>query len=85
MAKSSLYDLNDHLFESIEWLSDRDIKGAELTEEIKRSEAITKVAVQIIGNANLLLRAEIAADSAMGKLKRPAMIEDRRNAKTQEA
>jgi hypothetical protein len=35
MVKNSLYDLNDHLFERIEWLTDRDVKGEELTEEIK--------------------------------------------------
>lgn len=76
MAKSnSLNALNDHLMERIEWLTDRDVKGDELTEEIRRSEAVTKVAGQIIANANLVLKACIAADNSNGKMKLPAMIE----------
>ena len=79
MAKSSsLNALNDHLMERIEWLTDRDIKGEELEDEIKRSEAVVKVSSQIITNANLILRAQMAADnSPSGKLKLPSMIEDR--------
>jgi hypothetical protein len=77
MAKDSLYDLNNHLFERIEWLMDRDIKGEELAEEIKRTEAVVKVSAQIINNANLLLRAKTIADSANGKIKMPTMIEDK--------
>ena len=77
MAKNSLYDLNDHLFEQVEWLMDRDIKGEGLLEEIKRSEAVVKVSKQIVDNANILLRAKIAADNANDKIKLPAMIEDK--------
>jgi hypothetical protein len=77
MAKDSLYDLNNHLFERIEWLTDRDIKGEKLLEEIKRTEAVVKVSVQIINNANLLLKAKTIADNANGKMKMPAMIEDK--------
>ncbi|MDR1902557.1 MAG: hypothetical protein LBQ88_09790, partial [Treponema sp.] len=60
MAKNSLYDLNDHLFERIEWLTDQDIKGEALYEEIRRTEAVVKVAEQINKNSNLLLRAKVA-------------------------
>ena len=77
MAKSSLYDLNDHLFEQIEWLKDRDITGEALAEEIKRSEAVCKVSMQVLNNAKLLLDGKKAADNAMGKMKLPAMIEDK--------
>ena len=77
MAKNSLYVLNDHLMERIEWLMDRDVKGEELKEEITRSEAVTKVATQVINNANLILRAHIASDnSSNGKMKLPLLIED---------
>lgn len=75
MARNSL---DDHLMETIEWLTDRDIKGDELTEQIKRSEAISKVAAQIISNRNLILKARVAVEnSPMGRMKLPSMIEDR--------
>ncbi len=78
MAKNTLNALNDHLMETIEWLTDRDIKGDKLTEQIRRSEAITKVATQVINNANVILRAYVAAEnSSSGKMKLPSMIEDR--------
>jgi hypothetical protein len=77
MAKDSLYDLNNHLFERIEWLADRDIKGKELEEEIKRSEMVVKVSMQIQNNANLLLKAKAMAGSAGVKMKMPAMLEDK--------
>jgi predicted transcriptional regulator len=77
MAKNSLYDLNDHLFERIEWLTDREIKGEELAEEIKRSEAVVKVSTQILNNANLLLKAKQVADNANGKMRIPTMLDDK--------
>jgi len=76
MAKNSLNALNDHLMERIEWLTDRDVKGEELAEEIRRSEAVTKVAAQVIANANLILRAHVAKDNSNGKMHLP-MIEDK--------
>jgi predicted transcriptional regulator len=76
MAKNSLYDLNDHLFERIEWLTDRDnVKGEDLAEELKRTEAVIKVSEQIIKNADLIHRATLAAAKFGGKIKLPAMIE----------
>lgn len=75
MAKNKLSDLNDHLMETIEWLTDRDIKGADLDEQIKRSEAVSKIATQVIANASLVLKAAVAADNAMGKLNLPTMID----------
>jgi hypothetical protein len=75
MAKSKLTDLNDHLFESLEWLGDRDIKGEELSEEIRRAEAKCKVAQQIIANANLVLNASKQIDEFTGKkVKLPPML-----------
>ena len=75
MAKSKLADLNDHLFEALEWLGDRDIKGDELKEEICRAEAKCKVAQQIITNANLVLNAAKAVDGFIDKkTKLPPML-----------
>jgi hypothetical protein len=77
MAKNSLYDLNDHLFERIEWLTDQDVTGEKILEEIKRTEAVVKVSMQILNNANLLLKAKTVAENSSGKMKMPAMIEDK--------
>lgn len=55
--KNTLEDLNNHLFAQMERLSDEDLKGDELIEEIRRAEAITDVATQIISNAGLVLKA----------------------------
>jgi hypothetical protein len=74
MMKNKLEDLNNHLFEAIEYLGDRDIKGDDLKEEIRRAEAKCKVAQQIIANANLVLNAAKFADNATGKVKLPLML-----------
>ena len=76
MAKNKLSDLNDHLMETIEWLTDRTVKGEELTEQIRRSEAVGKVAAQVIANANLVLKACVAKDNSNGKFNFP-LIEDK--------
>ena len=77
MAKNSLNDLADHLFERIEWLTDRDVKGEELTEEIRRTEEVVKASAQIVNIANTMLTAKKAANSANGSMKLPAMLEDK--------
>lgn len=66
--KNKLTDLNNHLFAQLERLSDEDLKGEELQAEIQRTEAISKVATQIIGNAQLVLKAQTAvADRLIAK------------------
>jgi hypothetical protein len=78
MAKNRLSDLNNHLFERIEWLTDRDhIKGEELTEEIKRTEAVVKVSMQIVNIANTIVKAKALIDNANGEIKLPEMLEDK--------
>lgn len=56
--KNKLSDLNDHLFAQLERLSDEDLKGQLLEEEIERSKAITGVSKEVISNAKLVLDAE---------------------------
>lgn len=55
---NKLVDLNNHLFAQMERLSDENISGDELEQEINRSRAITSVATQIISNGVLALKAE---------------------------
>ena len=75
MAKNKLSDLNNHLFAQLERLSDEDLKGELLAEEIHRSWAVTRVAEQIIRNANVVLQANIAVERDMlGNAKLPHVL-----------
>ena len=56
--KNTLADLNNYLFESIERLQDDELSAEELEKEIKRSEAVQKVAKTIIDNGSLALQAK---------------------------
>lgn len=58
--KNKMTDLNNHLFMQLERLSDEDLKGKKLTEEIERSRALAGVAKQIISNGALVLKAQKA-------------------------
>ena len=60
--KNSLQDLNNYLFESLARINDDDLTDEELEKEIKRSEAVTKVASTIINNAEVQLKALQYAD-----------------------
>lgn len=70
MLKNTLGDLNNHLFAELERLSDEEIKGEELEQEIKRAEAISNVSTQVIQNGTLVLKAakykQEAMDAGMG-------------------
>lgn len=56
--QNKISDLNNILFESIERLNDDELTDEELDKEIKKSEAIQKVAKTIIDNATLALQAQ---------------------------
>ena len=56
--KNTLEDLNNYLFESIERLNDDGMTEEQLDREIKRSEAVQKVAKTIIDNGTLALQAK---------------------------
>lgn len=55
--KNKLEDLNNHLFAQLERLADEEIIGDELDTEIKRSQAVSKIAKNIIDNASVGLQA----------------------------
>ena len=72
--RNTLTDLNNHLFAQLERLSDEDLKGEELKEELQRSSAVSKVAQNIINNGSLVLQAQkfkdekLDAESEIAKL-----------------
>ena len=73
---NTLGDLNKHLFAQLERLSDKCLSGEKLAEEIRRTEAVTDVASQIIANGTLVLKAKQAYEDAMGAdRKQPKMLE----------
>lgn len=73
--KNRFSDLNNHLFEQIERLSDEGLTGDALREEIERGKAITGVATQIILNGKLVLEAQKALSDGMIRTKKsPFML-----------
>ncbi|HFG1702728.1 TPA: hypothetical protein ACGF0Y_000430 [Vibrio cholerae] len=57
--KNKLSDLNNHLFAQLERLSDEDLKGDDLKEEIERSKAVKAIAQEIISGGKLALEAQL--------------------------
>jgi len=70
--KNRLIDLNDHMFAQMERLSNEELKGDALREEIMRSKAVTTLASQIVANARLALDAQVAVREGM--IKSPAKM-----------
>ena len=56
--KNRLYDLNNHLFMQMERLSDENLTGNKLTEEIQRGKALASIAKEIVAGAGLALEAK---------------------------
>lgn len=55
--KNKLGDLNNHLFAQLERLADEEMTAEQIDQEVKRAEAIVSLSDQIIGNADLQLKA----------------------------
>lgn len=73
--KNTLNDLNNYLFEQLENINNYSLTDEELEKEIKRSEAVQKVARTIIDNANLVLQAKKHADEWGGSKVITPMLE----------
>lgn len=70
--KNKLIDLNNHLFAQLERLSDEEIKGEALQEEMQRAKAIGQLAGSVIDNARLALDAHKALGDSVRSL--PTML-----------
>lgn len=62
MTKTTLNDLNEYLFQKLDRLTNEDLSEEELDKEIKRSEALQKVAKTVIENGTLALQAKKYVD-----------------------
>lgn len=56
-VKNKLTDLNDHLFAALERLSDEDLEGDKVNEEVRKAKAIVGIAGQIVQSAKVQLKA----------------------------
>lgn len=77
--KNTLSDLNNYLFEQIERLNDDSLSDEDLEKELKKSDAITKIAKTVIDNGNLALRVKQHLDEyGQGeKYNMPNMLESK--------
>lgn len=76
--KNTLTDLNNHLFAQIERLSDEELTGEELVQEIERAKSVSGISQQIIANGKLALDAEeFKAEYAYGKARVPKFLENK--------
>lgn len=73
--KNKLTDLNNHLFAELERLSDEDLTGDKLIEEINRAKTVANVAAQIINSGSLVLKAAVFSDNKADlNIKLPKML-----------
>lgn len=72
--KNKMTDLNNHLFAQLERLSDEELAGEQLADEINRARAVTEVAREIIANGTLVLKARVAMDNSLSGGRLPKML-----------
>jgi hypothetical protein len=73
--KNTLEDLNNHLFAQLERLSDEELNGEKLVEEINRAKSVNDVASRIIANGSLVLDAKRLMDNRLdADTKLPKML-----------
>lgn len=57
-TKTTLNDLNEYLFQEMDRLTNEDLSAEDLEKEIKRSDALQKIAKSVIDNGSLALQAK---------------------------
>ena len=72
--KNSFNELNDHLFTQLERLAKHDMTEEQLLTEVTRSQAMVAVSNQIVGAANLQLKAVTLSAAHAGRVKAPSVL-----------
>jgi hypothetical protein len=72
--KNKLTDLHNHLFAQLERLSDEEVTGENLREEIDRAKAVTGVSKQILDIASLTVKAAELMHSSGQDIDLPKML-----------
>lgn len=78
--KNTLMDLNNHLFAELERLNDEELTEDALEKEIRRADAIAKVATQVVNNAKTAFEAtKLQVEYGLGKrdIQLPPMLENK--------
>ena len=74
MARNTLGDLNNHLFEQIERLLDDELQGEKLREEVVRAKAVASIAKEIVATGQLVLDAKKFEDDKMNLDSKPSKM-----------
>ena len=73
---NNLNSLNNKLFEQLDRLTNKNLSGDKLQEELERTDAIVDISTSIISNADLMLKAMVAKDEKLGSYaKLPALLD----------
>lgn len=73
---NNLNSLNNKLFEQLDRLTNNNLSGDKLQEELERTDAIVDISRTIISNADLMLKAMVAKDEKLGSYaKLPALLD----------
>lgn len=79
MARNTMVDLSNHLFEQMERLNDDDLTDAQLAIEYKRTKAMAMLSGRIIDNAAVALKAEqLKLEYGNRNIDLPAMLENKK-------
>ena len=74
MARNTLGDLNNHLFEQIERLLDDELQGEKLREELVRAKAVASIAKEIVATGQLVLDAKKFEDDKINLDSKPSKM-----------
>ena len=73
---NNLNSLNSKLFEQLDRITNNNLSGDKLREELERTDAIVDISRTIISNADLMLKAMVAKDEKLGSYaKLPALLD----------